>query len=450
MAKAVPFLLLGAVAAFSVVFEAPSANSAPGKSAVDAKGSVSVTADLERSKMLRGQKGEVYARVLLQGTEAPPPKERLPISLTVVVDKSGSMGGDKIVNARTSAIAALEQLQPGDKAAVVSFGSRAQVLVEPITIGQDSLVDARRRLEGLGASGGTNMRDALTSADKVASMMFNNERTNRVLLLSDGQPDSAAGLDAQVATMAKKGILTTTLGIGRGYNEDLMAKLADAGLANYYFVENASQMAGIFAKELKDIATVVAKEAVVSVELQRGVEVKEVFGYRFSKGETVVAIPMGDIYAGRKAEVLMKLNVPASSGHTQLVDVKVTYHDALAGQARRVKQTLAATFIDNRQEVEQSANVAVFTKAEKVRTAEAMKRASQEAKAGRRSAARKILADQKARVQSYSSSFGAAAAPAAAEMEEALDDLDEEAASDKADMNVSSKKAKARARRMSR
>ena len=145
---------------------------------------------------------------------------------------------------------------------------------------------------------------------------------------------------------------------------------------------------GIFAKELKDIATVVAKEAVVSVELKRGVQVKEVYGYRFSKGETVVAIPMGDIYAGRNAEVLMKLNVPASSGNTQLVDVKVSYHDALAGEARRVKQTLAATFIDDTKEVERSANVAVFTKAEKVRTAEAMKRASQEAKAGRRGAAR--------------------------------------------------------------
>ncbi|MCP4499742.1 MAG: VWA domain-containing protein [Deltaproteobacteria bacterium] len=453
MAKTLPFLILGGLAAFAFLTDAQPANSqstAKRNVFLDAPGSVVVKADLERSKMLQGKSGEVYARVLLEGVDAPAPTERMPISLTIVIDKSGSMSGDKIVNARNSAISALDLLQKGDRASVVIFGSSASVLVTPLVIGDTNVDAAKRKIGALHSSGGTNMHAALDVSKQIAKQMYSESRTNRVLLLSDGQPDNARGLEDKVASLAKEGILTTTLGIGRGYNEDLMAKLADAGLANYYFVESSSQMAQIFEKELKAIAAVVAKEAVVSIALKNGVVVKEVFGYGFSRGEHVVAIAMGDIYARQKSEVLLKLQVPASVGDTKLIDVKVTYHDVIAKQAKRVKRTLAANFIKNATEVERSANVAVFTKAEKVRTADAMKRAAVEAKAGRRSQARDILAKQKARVVSYKNYFGQAAAPAAAEMEEAIADLDDEASDSRKDMNVGAKKAKARARKMSR
>jgi Ca-activated chloride channel family protein len=449
MNRNLPFLFLGVVGLVGLMTQLPSASAkTPAHpkhpTPVVEDGSVKVTAQLERTHLLAGQTGETYARIALEGIDVPGPTERLPVSVTIVIDRSGSMSGDKIVNARSSAIAALEQLHVGDRASVVAFGSGANVLVDRITIGERSLDSARRAISRLNASGGTDMISALDVGGARARALFDPARVNRVLLLSDGQPDTEAGLKERVARLAKSGIHTTTLGVGRDYNEDLMSKLADAGLGNYYFVESAVQMASIFETELKSLSTVVAKEAVVTIALKPGVQVADVYGWEFSKGRSVVAIPVGDIYSGKKSEILARLSLPAvERGSNELVDVSVSYHDAVKGKAQKVARVLEATFTNDATKVATSTVADVVAKTEQVRTAQALEKAAEAAKKGDYASARRIAKDQRARVQAMAAEAPADFAPAAAEMEAALGDFEEDADGDTA---VAAKKAKAAGR----
>ena len=450
-----PFLFMGVAALSGALFaSAPAPTDAPPlpHPHVANDGSVKVTTQLERTHLLANQRGETFARITLEGVNAPTPKERLPISLTLVIDQSGSMSGDKIDAARRSALSALDQLLPGDRATVVAFGSSPHVLVDQLTIGSGEIEQARQRIRALAATGGTNMLDALLVSAAQAQKIAGAERTNRLLLLSDGQPDTERGLKEQVERLARQGILTTSLGIGRDYNEDLMSRLADAGLGNYYFVERPDQMASIFQKELKALAAVVAKEAMVTIALKDGVNVEEVYGYTMSRGKNVVAIPVGDIYAKHTADLLVRLSVPAKTGHTDLVDVNVTYHDALNQRPVKVARTLEATFTTDLDVIARSVAPAVETKAEAVRTAAALQEASEALAKGQRGRARTIVRAQKARVKSLSDKMiGTSYAPMAASYGAALDELEKDADEEApADLGTVTKRAKARARKLRR
>ncbi len=413
--------------------------------------SVRVTAELEHGKLLAGQGGETFARIVLQGGPAPQRGDRLPLSLTLILDKSGSMEGDKIVQARASAIAALDQLQKGDKVAVVVFSDGAQQLLSQAEVGRDDLTKVKRALAKIEADGGTDMIAGLDVGGVRARALYGASRTNRILLLSDGQPNVAEGLEQRVKALAQEGILTTTLGVGRDYNEDLMSKLADAGLGNYHFVERPEQMASIFASELRTLSAIVAKEAVVSIALAGGVEVVEVYGYPISRGQKTVAIPVGEVFSGRTKDILAKVRFPAAGpGSSELLTVKVTYHDALAGKARRHELPLLATFTVDQAAVTASVAPGVVEKAEQVRTAEAMKDAAEAYAKGDGARAAKIVAERKQSLSSYAASMGPAAAPAAARFSADLDELDAEANAPAADKEVMKKKAKAKAREYAR
>lgn len=443
---AIPFLLLGLAAVAGLAAGRTHTEKLSPEPTTSSNGSVRVTAQLEHTHLLAGQPGEAYARVVLEGKDAPAAQERLPVSLTVVIDRSGSMSGGKIEHARTAALQALDELERGDRVSVIAFGSQSQPLLGAFTVGDGDLTRARARIHQLTANGGTNMVAALSDATRAAHAMFGDGRVNRVLLLSDGQPNTQDGLVHLVKGLARKGVHTTTLGVGRDYNEDLMSQLADAGLGNYYFVEHAAQLAGIFEQELRSLATVVAKEAVITIDTREGVEVLEVIGWEASRGTRTTAIPVGDIFAGKKADVLLKVRVPARDvGQASLVNVSVGYHDALDGEAKRARLPLAASFVTDRAVAAASIVPEVAQKREQVLTAAALEKASAAYARGDEEDARRIFVQQKQRVQAFAASAGEGFAPAAAEMEASIDEL-EDAVADKKDASVASKRAKARAR----
>jgi Ca-activated chloride channel family protein len=412
---------------------------------------VRVTADLERG-VLPKSGGETFVRIVLEGQEAATKTQRLPVSLTIVIDESGSMSGDKIEAAKRAALVATEELLTGDKLAVVAFSTSARTLVEPLEIGRGDIERARRQIKSLTALDSTNMAGGLRLANTHAARMHQDGRTSRVLLVSDGQPDSEAGLVDQVTDLQKLGIGTTTLGIGRDYNENLMARLADAGLGNYFFAENTDDTRTFFAREISTLAAVVAKEAMVQITPRPGVVVDQVFGYEAktlpgkSASSGALIIPVGDIYSGRRADMLARVRYPKSEAlSAELVEVKVTYQDMRVNTPARHILPLAARFSDDKGTIEASISPDVATKAEKVRTAIALEKATEEYKKGNVTGSRAIIQEQKAR----NASLGSMSAPAAAAgraLDDDLDALAEEAEAPAADKEVYSKRAKAKSR----
>lgn len=373
---------------------------APHHTPAPGAGSVILSAALERTK-LPARGGEAFVRVALEGRRADSTaRARVPVALTILIDRSGSMAGAKMEDAKAAAAAAIEALLPGDEVAVVLFDSGAQELGSAVIAdGAPAVRALKDNLRLVTDGGGTNMRDGIRVAADAALRIHKPGAVNRMMLLSDGQPDDATGLKDQVQALAQRGVTTTTLGLGADYNEDLMAGLADAGLGRYHFIEKPEQLAGIFAEELKSLATVVARETVVEVEPLAGVQILEVIGFdeRSEAGRAI--IPTGDVYGGRTTDILVRVRVPAHTGAHDLLRARVTYSDVAEQRRITDERTLAAAFVMSDDESLASLVPAVAVKAEKWRTAETYARANEAYNRGDTDGGNRMITEQKARLE---------------------------------------------------
>jgi uncharacterized membrane protein len=171
-------------------------------------------------------------------------KEKPSLAMMLVIDKSGSMGGEKIEMAKEAARAAVELLGPGDKVGVLAFDGDNFLISElhPCT-DKGFVLD---RIAGLEAGGGTSMAPAMEEAHEILRTAV--AKLKHMIILTDGI--SAPGdFEGIAQAMAADRITLSTVALGSGADEDLLENLARTGNGRYYFADDPAQVPQIFAKE---------------------------------------------------------------------------------------------------------------------------------------------------------------------------------------------------------
>ncbi len=226
------------------------------------------------------QKQTDYLRVALRGFKLRNERERTPVNVAIVIDRSGSMQGEKIRKAKEAAIMAVRRLTSRDIASVITYSDTAHVLVPATKLTNKEPVIAA--LRGLQAGGSTALFAGVSIGAGELRKFLDRKRVNRIILLSDGianvGPSSPAELSDLGASLIKESISVTTIGLGSGYNEDLMSKLAQKSDGNHYFAENATDLARVFNGELGDVLSVVAQEVLIKIQCAEGIRPVRVLG----------------------------------------------------------------------------------------------------------------------------------------------------------------------------
>jgi Ca-activated chloride channel family protein len=295
---------------------------------------VSLAARLDRSAVLAGKPGEVRLELTL-AAERGGGAARRPTDFYVVLDRSGSMEGEKIAHARAAVAQLIDQLDAGDRFALVSYASEARLDVALASAGEAGGVAGGRRrwrelVAAIEAGGGTAMSAGLDLALETAGERRPTGRAARMLLLSDGLANEGdptpEGLAARARRAAGAAITVSTLGVGADFNEVLMTDLADVGLGNYYYLPSAEQIAAVLASELQATRETVAEEVEVALVPASGVRVREVAGYPFARqGDRVVFHP-GSLFAGQERRIWVTLETPAArSTSLRLSEVLASY-----------------------------------------------------------------------------------------------------------------------------
>ncbi|HSJ25982.1 MAG TPA: VWA domain-containing protein [Longimicrobiales bacterium] len=209
-------------------------------------------------------------RVLLRiQAEAPPQSDRLPLNLSLVLDRSGSMYGDKLAAARRAAAQLVRRLSPADVVSVVAYDHEVQTVAPPAT--GDAQADLPKRIEAMEAGGSTNLSGGWLRGRELVMGNRLDRGVNRVILLTDGLANhgitDALPLMGLAAQGKADGITTTTVGFGQNYDERLLRGMADAGGGNAYYIETTDQASAIFADELQGLLELGAQNVAVEVEV---------------------------------------------------------------------------------------------------------------------------------------------------------------------------------------
>ncbi len=171
--------------------------------------------------------------------------------LALVVDRSGSMHGEPLEEAMKCVNHIAKHLTAKDDLSIVVYDSRVDVLM-PIgpMLSQDAV---QKAISEVNSGGSTNLHGGwLKGAEQLEGGSDN--AISRVLLLSDGQANSGLRLQSEIEAQCRawqaKGITTTTVGLGRNFNEDLMMGMAQAGGGQNYYGQHAEDLFDNFDEEL--------------------------------------------------------------------------------------------------------------------------------------------------------------------------------------------------------
>lgn len=308
-----------------------------------------------------------FIKIALEGFKQEQAQARIPANIAIVLDKSGSMGGDKIRYAREAAIMAIGRLDERDIVSVVSYDSHVNVVVPATSVSEKSAIyNAIRKVQ---ADGSTALFAGVSKGAQELRKFLDRNKVNRVILLSDGLanvgPQTPSELGQLGASLAKEGMSVTTIGLGLGYNEDLMTQLAGFSDGNHAFVENAEDLASIFQYEFGDVLSVVAQGVTIEIQCANGITPLRLLGRESEIIGNRVRTRLNQLYSEQEKFVILEVEVPAQQPdtHLQLANVNVTYDNLYTQQNHQLSGEAVVKFSQSKEEVQASLDTQAYESA---------------------------------------------------------------------------------------
>ena len=314
---------------------------------------------------------------------------RLPTTLTMTVDTSGSMRGKKLPAAQEAARTVLDRLADGDIVALHSFSDSVRELFGLTELDARSRQHLAWAVDRMRANGSTSLFEAARRAIDVAAAAPPSHPVRRVILISDGRATSGPASPSTLGQLAERGadrgVQITALGIGLDYDERTLNALAQRSSGRLYHVESSYQLAGIIERELALLQRSRATDAYLEVVPAPDVVIDAPSFYRASSGPgRALRIPLGSVFAGQEREFIVRLRLRSGwTGRRALLSVRLHYVDPAEGGLARVQETVVrCNLTEDEGLVRRSANPRAQAIASAWEAAELASEASQAANSG--------------------------------------------------------------------
>lgn len=390
---------------------------------------VQIQAELGHSVLSTRKADRTYLRLSLKTLAGIRSERRPPINVALVVDRSGSMAGDRIEAAKKAAHVALDRLGSDDIVSLVSYNHKVDVLLPASRLGS-ARQELERAIDRLAVDGTTALYAGTKEGGEQVKKFLSDTKVNRVVLISDGLanvgPSSPQELGELGRQLAGKGISVTTIGLGLDYNEDLMQRLASASDGNHAFVESPNQLAGIFDKEFGDALSIAAQDVTIVIECRAGFKPTRVIGREADISGSTIKLKMNQLQADNERYVVIEMETPSGgkAGEADVADVKVEYLDLDNGARSEKQASVRARLSDDQKDVEGSINKGVLAQVTAQIATEQNEKAVELRDKGDVSGARKMLQDNALYIKESRETYAAGASAAPALSLDVLSDLE--------------------------
>jgi len=275
---------------------------------------VSIRARADRQYIRPNDRSHRFVLVELTAPPATHTRRRPPVNLAFVIDRSGSMSGQKLELAKQAVIDGIERLDDRDRFTVVAYDDEVRVVVETTTATEPARRDAIAHLRDLQTGGSTNLSGGWFAGCEQVAARLDPDAVNRALLLTDGLANvgiiDAPELSHHAAELRARGISTTTFGVGNDFDEALLQSMADAGGGHFYFIADAAQIRDHIASEVGETLEVVARDVAFEVVAAEGIRLEAISPQKLSPGNQRSTVFVGDLVADQAVEVVLRVTFP--------------------------------------------------------------------------------------------------------------------------------------------
>ena len=346
----------------------------------------------ERSKLIAGTPQTVDVLIRL----TPPDIEtsgsiRPKLNIGVALDRSGSMAGPKMNQAREAAKYCVDQLLSTDIFSAVIFDDQVDVLFTSQRAADKAML--KRGLDRIEARNSTALHEGWVKTGLQVSEQLDRDAVNRILLITDGQANvGETNIDrivSQAKETAARGVSTTTIGIGADFNEDLLMPMAEAGQGNAWHVQEPQDMLKIFETELHGLVKQFGHTVRLNIRPAEGARVIDVVNDFETDGAGAHILP--NMIAGSPLEVVVRLDVSGNTSGERLATFDISFVRQETGLAESLSAVFASEFVGREIVEALPENVDVVRAVQLLMNARARREAMSQLDAGNFDAARATM-----------------------------------------------------------
>lgn len=294
-----------------------------------------LNSQLDNVYFLKGDaKDEIYLYAELKAAKVEQEKERAPLNISVVIDRSGSMSGDKLNYVKKATSFIVDNLNKNDRMSIIQYDTRVDVVAASANVKDKRKL--HQKINDIHAGGSTNLSGGMQEGYSQVRSTKEEGFVNRTLLLSDGLANAGITDPKSLQQIAQNnfrnhGVGLSTFGVGEGFNEELMTSLAEYGGANYYFIASPDEIPQIFAQELQGLLSVVAQNTKLSIDFPSAyLSCEQVYGYLHETSGDRITINFNDVFSEEEKAIVIKFKIRKPLDHNLQFNLNLVYDDVVS------------------------------------------------------------------------------------------------------------------------
>jgi Ca-activated chloride channel family protein len=332
-------------------------------------------------------------------------KKHLPLNVSLVLDHSGSMQGDKLHFVKKAAAHVIDLLEEKDRAGVVIYDDQVKMIFSPANMTDESKQQAKTAIQAIACGGSTFLSGGWLKGCELVATGIGSTTINRTLLLTDGLANVGVVDIDELATQSRelfrRGVSTSCFGAGLGYDEHLLEAMANSGGGNFHFLETMNAIPLVFEREFKDLVDIALREVEISAQLPEGVTASVLAGWPIEVKNGLLKIFAGSLYSRRTQRFYLKLNFKKGIAGCEIVFSFTARGKDGGGDDHEAVEPIAFKLVPASEEASTPADQSLMERFAEVEMAEQANEALKRERAGDRAGSARMIRSSIADNQAY-------------------------------------------------